>query len=654
VTNPLRTPVGRSRMVRLCWSFTALALVLGIGSLAIGDAGAQDDVGDSTITVDRVDALGDRVVAEGSVAGGDPRGITFSTSGSELATSDVVTVGDGLRNDVVAVLDTTDSLGNATVQLAKQGLEPLLPGAGAVSSLGVITTGGSAQVEVGPTTSANDVRTGLANITPQGSSSATWNGLSRAAALLSDRPDSSVGTVVLFSAAPELPDTGAIARARLTLQQAGVRLQVVAMSQGTSVAALTEMVQTLGGSITVVDTDEQLAGAFGDVAAGLQGRFRADVATPEGADALTPLTATLGDAEVTFAYVDGAVRTGSDGLAPLPADSGGGLLTSGLVKWLIVAMGITASMLLVWAVATMVMPAETNLTRRLEAYDETFGVEDLDLDLSAKSSVSVPILKRAVQFTGDMAERRGVLDKVEVMLERANLPLRAPEAMFFSAVLSAIIVVLSFFLTGNIIIAIVVALIAAVMPSAVLKFKIRSRQKAFRGQLPDMLTLLAGTLKAGYSIGQGFESVSTEVEDPMGRELRRVMSETRLGRSLEESLESVAERMDSDDFSWAVMAIRIQREVGGNLAELLMTVADTMNQRERLRREVSTLTAEGKMSAIIIGALPPVLAMVMFVLNPTYIKELFTPGLGYALLGGAMVMMVIGFAWMKKTISIEV
>lgn len=654
MTNTLRTPIGPSRLLRLWWSVIALSLVLGVGSVAIGDAGAQGDADDTVITVDRVDALGDAVIAEGSVSGADPASIQFSSNGTELATSGLVTVGDGLRNDVVAVLDTTDSLGNATVQLAKQGLDPLLPGAGAVNSLGVITTGGSAQVEVGPTTSASDVTTGLANITPEGSSSATWNGLSRAAALLSDRPDSSVGTVVLFSAAAELPNSGAIARARLTLQQAGVRLQVIAMNQGTSVAALTEMVQTLGGSIDVVDTDEQLAGAFDDVAASLQGRFRADVAAPEGADALVPLTATVSDTETTLAYADGAVRTGSEGLAALPTDTGGGLLTSGLVKWLIVVMGIAASMMLVWSVATMVMPAETNLTRRLEAYDETFGADEFDLGPSGESSVSVPILKRAVEFTGEMAERRGVLDKVEVMLERANLPLRAPEAMFFSAVLSAILVVLSFLLTGNIIIAIVVALVAAVTPSAVLNFKIHSRQKAFRGQLPDMLTLLAGTLKAGYSIGQGFESVSTEVPDPMGRELRRVVTETRLGRSLEESLESVAERMDSDDFSWAVMAIRIQREVGGNLAELLMTVADTMNQRERLRREVSTLTAEGKMSAIIIGALPPVLAGAMFVLNPSYIKELFSPGLGYGLLIGAVVMMVIGFAWMKKTITIEV
>ncbi|MFM7068489.1 MAG: type II secretion system F family protein, partial [Actinomycetes bacterium] len=166
--------------------------------------------------------------------------------------------------------------------------------------------------------------------------------------------------------------------------------------------------------------------------------------------------------------------------------------------------------------------------------------------------------------------------------------------------------------------------------------------------------LLSGTLRAGYSIAQGFEAVSREIEDPMGRELRRVVTESRLGRPLEEALEAVAERMDSEDFAWAVMAIRIQREVGGNLAELLMTVSETMTQRERLRRDVLSLTAEGRMSAFVLGMLPPGLGAVMWVMNPDYIARLFTPGLGYTLLGISVVAMLIGFAWMKKIITVEV
>ncbi len=655
MTTPPRTPARRPLLVRFWWSLTALAVVAGLGSVLVGEAGAQKKSSDASVTVDRVAATGDVVVAEGSVRGADPASVRVASAETSLEVTGVDTVGAGLRNDVVAVIDTTASLGNATVQLAKQGLDPLLPGKGAVTSLGVVTTGGNDVVQVGPTTSAQEVTNGLANIDPSGSSSATWDGLSRAAALLADRPGESVGTVVLFSAAAEAPNPAAISRARSALQREGLRLDVVAMNRGTAIATLDEMVDTLGGTMAVVASDEQLAGAFDDVAGQLEGRFRATFPPPAGADDLVPLTVTAGDATTVVAYADGAIRTGSDGLAPLTGDgSGGGIFTNGLIKLLIVVMGVAAAMMLVWVVASMVMPDENNLTRRLEAYDESFGADPDGFEEAEASSVSMPILQKAVDFTGEMAERRGVLEKVEVMLERANLPLRAPEAMFFTAVLAAIVVVLSFLLTGNIIVAFVVAIVAAILPSAILNFKIRKRQKAFLRQLPDMLTLLAGTLKAGYSIGQGFESVSTEVTDPMGRELRRVVTETRLGRSLEESLDAVAERMDSDDFSWAVMAIRIQREVGGNLAELLMTVADTMTQRERLRREVSTLTAEGKMSAIIIGALPPVLAAVMYVMNPTYIKELFSPGLGYALLAAAVVMMGIGFAWMKKTITIEV
>ncbi|MCB1246525.1 MAG: type II secretion system F family protein [Acidimicrobiia bacterium] len=135
--------------------------------------------------------------------------------------------------------------------------------------------------------------------------------------------------------------------------------------------------------------------------------------------------------------------------------------------------------------------------------------------------------------------------------------------------------------------------------------------------------------------------------------MRRVITAARLGRDVEDSLDGVAERMQSADFAWAVMAIRIQREVGGNLAELLNTVADTMVQRERLRREVAALTAEGKISAIILGAMPVGLGILMWLINPGYMKPLGTTGLGQGMLGLAIVSALIGFVWMKKTITVE-
>jgi tight adherence protein B len=140
----------------------------------------------------------------------------------------------------------------------------------------------------------------------------------------------------------------------------------------------------------------------------------------------------------------------------------------------------------------------------------------------------------------------------------------------------------------------------------------------------------------------------------MGHELRRVITEARLGREVEDSMEAVAERMASPDFAWAVMAIRIQREVGGNLSELLLTVADTMVHRERLRRDIAGLTAEGRISAIILGLLPIGLGAFMWLSNPEYMAPLGSTTMGHVLLGVATVSGLLGFAWMKKIINIKI
>jgi tight adherence protein B len=140
----------------------------------------------------------------------------------------------------------------------------------------------------------------------------------------------------------------------------------------------------------------------------------------------------------------------------------------------------------------------------------------------------------------------------------------------------------------------------------------------------------------------------------MGEELRRVLAEARLGRSLDEALNDVADRMASADFSWAVMAISIQREVGGNLAELLDTVAETMVARERLRREVKALTAEGRVSALVIGILPIGVGAFMWLMNRDYIGVLFHDSMGKAALIGSAILGGFGFWWMKKTIEIEI
>jgi tight adherence protein B len=462
--------------------------------------------------------------------------------------------------------------------------------------------------------------------------------------------------VSLFSAAGTGLNSATPSQSESALRQAGAQLDAVVMQRGADIQAVDEMIAVLGGTSVVAPTEDGLANAFQKVSNQLGGRFRMtypSTSTAKSAD----LTVSSGSTSTTVEYVPGTVRAGSENLAPAVPDSGGilsRLMDNSFFLVLIILLGVVAVVLFVWTLLTMVVPDENNLNRRLKAYEDPYGDQDDADEPVDQNHTTVPILRRAVDFTGDMAERRGVLEKLEADLERANLPLRGAEALFFVAAGAVLLAVLSFVLTRNPVMAVIAAVAAVMVPRALLSIRVRRRRKAFEAQLPDMLTLMAGTLRAGYSIGQGFEAVSREIDDPMGRELRRVVSESRLGRPLDEALDSVAERMQSDDFGWAVMAIRIQREVGGNLAELLLTVANTMTQRERLRRDVATLTAEGRMSAIVLGLLPPLLGVVMYVMNPQYLSKLFEPGLGYFLIGGAIVAMLIGFAWMKKIITIEV
>ncbi len=641
----------RSPLWALMVGLAAAAFLLGAVGV-VGSAGAAEDPPPS-LTVQKVDARGDEVNAFGNLVGGDAQRLRAKVNGKDVA-ADVV-AGSDLPLDAVVVLDNSASLGNATVQLAKQSLAPLLPGKGITRSLALVTTGGGASVAIGSTTSAEAFQTALDDVEPVGAS-LTWDGLVRAADIIG-ADGFAQQNIILFSASPPQVGTATAATAQGAMAQAGAQLNAVVIPRGADLEAIDNMVASLGGSVTMAADEEGLDEAVDSLAVQLQGRFVLRYPST-GSSSSTNLTVSAGKLSTTVAYVPGTTKSGAANLAPPEAVSPSLLeriLGNPLGLILMVLIGFGAVALFIWTLLNMVLPSSDNLNRRLKVYEDPYGGADEEADDPADGShTTVPIIQRAVEFTGDVAQKRGVLEKLEGDLERANLPLRGAEALFFLSVSVVLVSLLTFALTRSLMPVLIVAAAAVLIPRAVLSIAVRRRCRAFEQQLPDTLTLMAGTLRAGYSIGQGFEAVSTEISDPMGRELRRVVTETRLGRPLDEALESVAERMDSDDFSWAVMAIRIQREVGGNLAELLVTVAETMTQRERLRRDVATLTAEGKMSAIVLGFLPPALGLVMWVINPAYMQKLMTPGLGYILLGLGLVSMLIGFAWMKKIITIEV
>jgi tight adherence protein B len=265
------------------------------------------------------------------------------------------------------------------------------------------------------------------------------------------------------------------------------------------------------------------------------------------------------------------------------------------------------------------------------------------------------VARSAVELAGRVASSRDLDTGLAVRLEAAGVPLRPAEWLLIHLGIAIVAGLVFMLLSGFGLLATILGLALGIgLPYLYLSVKESRRKAAFSAQLPDMLQLLSGSLAAGYSLPQAVDTVAREAGGPMAVELNRALVEARLGVPLEDALETVARRMDSVDFAWVVMAIRIQRDVGGNLAEVLNNVAATMRERERLRRQVQVLSAEGRFSAIILGALPLMLTIYLVLVRPEYIGLLVTTPLGIVMIIVAVVLLVAGAFWLRKVVTVEV
>ena len=199
----------------------------------------------------------------------------------------------------------------------------------------------------------------------------------------------------------------------------------------------------------------------------------------------------------------------------------------------------------------------------------------------------------------------------------------------------------------------VVAVVIPVVGWLLLGFLVGRRKRAFADQLDSTLQMMAASLRAGYSLLQAIQAIGSEADSPTKDEFSRVLNETRIGRPLNDSLIEVANRMGSEDFNWVAQAIAINRDVGGNLADVLDGVAHTIRDRNQLHRQVASLASEGKLSAVILMALPFGVSAFLTLTNPGYLNRLFTTSIGWAIVVAAVVMLTVGGIWLRSTVRIK-
>ncbi|MCP5032829.1 MAG: hypothetical protein GY939_13590 [Actinomycetia bacterium] len=644
-------------MVPIRTLLASLVSLVVLGTLATNTVAQGTDSSSTTAQVTAVDAT-ESVVEVALIgipdsAAPSPNGVALNIDNAEVDVGSVSSSRAEQRpTELIVLVDTNvRAVPGDVLSLIKQELAAAVAELPPDTSIAVVSAGESALVTSNPTVDRAKTSDALESLSPSNGSS-LYNAIDRAGTLFSSDP-TTIKSLLLVATGSDQGSDITLEQAQVSIVQKGVQLVTVSYEGGDP--TLSGTVSRTSGAALSIATSGDVTETVSEAVAIASDRLLVSFDEPADTGSRARVMLELNSTVIDFSYPTGVLTSNPLQLEPLPEETSGGSLAffgSSVGLYLALGLAFVGISLGVWSVGSIMAGSDASLEGMLARYTDG-SVEQGEGEVE-ELIVQSALLQRAVTFSETFAEKRGFLARVEDLLERANMPVRAGEAMFILAAITVLSGLFGVVVTRSILAAGLLAVFATGMSFFVVRLLGRRRFKAFESQLPDTLQLLSGTLRAGYSLPQGLEAVSNEVADPMGGELRRAMTEARLGRDLEESLTGVAERLSSADFAWAVMAIGIQREVGGNLNELLMSVADTMIARERLKREIGALTAEGRMSAGVLSFLPPGLGVVMWIMNPEYVGLLFSEVMGNIMLGMGVVSALVGLAWMKKVITVDV
>lgn len=291
----------------------------------------------------------------------------------------------------------------------------------------------------------------------------------------------------------------------------------------------------------------------------------------------------------------------------------------------------------------------------------------LVLGVVLKGRAGVPLSRRrpdAVQYSSSLSKltdqavgvlNRGLKKRPSGLfnrekLEQAGLHKEPGDYLLMTAAITVVAGVLGFLL-GGVGISILSILVAPFLLIVLLNSLIARRRRKFDSQVPDTLQMFAGGLRAGHSLLRAIDAAAQENDGPMAEELSRIVNETRIGRDLGESLADVSRRTASEDFYWIAQAIEIHREVGGDLAEVLDHVGETIRDRNQVRGQVRALSAEGRISALVLMALPILMFIGLVAFNPTYARVFTTTFIGFVMLGAAIALLSVGGLWLSRIIK---
>jgi tight adherence protein B len=450
--------------------------------------------------------------------------------------------------------------------------------------------------------------------------------------------------LVLMTDGTSVRDHNTLAQALAAVKAAHVTVYAVSTSGRTS-GPLQKLASASGGRLVPVTDATALDRAFSSIADSLSSTY--SYSYQSAAQPGQPITLRVS--------VPGAAPVTTHLIAPgkyvAPSSGGGGpALPDGAAGRAAIA-AVAALLVMLGALVILSSRPGVGVAKRIAAHTEQKRQVPT---VTGKEVPKISMLHQLYVATEKVAGSLNYWKRLSFRLEQANLPLRTAEVVYIqmgAAIFSTLLVRIIFGIAG--IFALIPMVIGGLLPLLYVRLKAKRRQAAFEAQLPETLITLAASLKAGHAFNSALNSVIRDGAEPTSGELARVSSEIQLGMTSEAALESMAGRLDSTNFGFVVMAVNIQRTVGGSLAEILDMVADTVRQRQQFTRKVKALTAQGRMSAYVLLAMPFVMGLAISAFNRTYISILFTSTMGKVLIGGALVSMTIGGFVIRKIVSFK-
>jgi len=267
-------------------------------------------------------------------------------------------------------------------------------------------------------------------------------------------------------------------------------------------------------------------------------------------------------------------------------------------------------------------------------------------------------LRKALNDFGSKASEnlfmKKYLKNIQDELIKAGLPLKAEELLSIQFINLVFFSSLTYYASKTISGSLIIGTLGWIIPGIFVKIRKTKRYKLFNEQLGDGIVLISNSLKAGYSFLQAIDSVATEMPPPISEEFKKVLRELRLGIDTQRALENLLERIELEDLELVITAVMIQREIGGNLSEILDNISDTIRERVKLQGEIRTLTAQGRISGIVISILPIALGLILYLMNPNYILTLFRDKYGLIIVGISIMNQIFGAFLINRIVKIDI